>query len=141
MSASRISGCTPSVRKKPKPTSSSSGPTLTTRMESGLPTGRAESKATTTSPSEYSPRAMPLTRASFSFSARPRSYWGSGITCTPAASTTARWASLTTACASFLRARGLPRKTSSGSKRSPTYNRWSKVRFWASETATLISSR
>ena len=84
---------------------------------------------------------MPLTRASFSFSVRPRSYCGKGMTRTPEASTTARWASLTTAWTSFLRAPDLPRNTSSGRSKSPTYSRWSKLRLEARATADLMSSR
>ena len=63
---------------------------------------------------------MPLTSAIFSFSGRPRSYSGSGSTVMPEAAITSRWLSLTTAWTSFLRARGLPRNSSSGSGRSPT---------------------
>ena len=51
MSASMTSGDTPSVWMKLKAPSSSSGPTASTRIESGRLVGRRDSSPTTTSPS------------------------------------------------------------------------------------------
>src|ERR1043166_9187300 len=58
----------------------------------------------------------------------------------PAASITSRWLMPTTAWTSFVRARGLPRKVSSGSGRSPTYSRWSTFDLLASATAARMIS-
>src|SRR6185503_18905726 len=58
----------------------------------------------------------------------------------PAASITSRWLMPTTAWTSFLRARGLPRKVSSGSGISPTYSRWSTLDLVASATAARMIS-
>ncbi len=53
---------------------------------------------------------------------------------------TSRWLALTMAWTIRLRARGLPRNSSSGRGRSPTYSRWSTLGRLARASADLMTS-